>query len=608
MTTPLATFQETLSSVLLDDALHGADPAGTVRPGPPPPTQEIRVDEGLGAFGDTLGEGGMGVIRVATQRALERPVAVKSLKRANPSPGAVRHLLHEAHVAGLLDHPNVVPIHDIIIDDQGLPHIVMKRVEGRPWSHWARDREGVRDRLGVTDTLAWQLGVFLQVCNAVAYAHDRGILHRDLKLDNVMIGTFGEVLVLDWGIAVALDDRYGDRLPKVVDQKRVAGTPRYMAPEMALADGPAQGVHTDVYLLGGMLHHVLAGRPPHRGASVQEVLRGIPDSRPEIPDRVPGALRRIVERALQFEPTDRYPNVRALQQDVQAFLDHRGSVRLTRRAGRSLAALREAVGEEGSERATLHRLYDEARFGFEHALAEWPENTVARDGLDEARVALARWELDQDEPGTAAALLDSVAHPPAELVARARLGFARRQATRAELDALRADADPRIGRRTRLFVMGLIAIFWVVMPLTYAWFQPVFSWWQLLWSSVVLLASAAALAIWARDSLSRTQLNRVSMGAVLFMPLCHVALDLTCMALGVPTSVSVSLHPVLWFVLTGMVAITVIPPLWMASVGYAVAAVVGALWPWTLPWAVSVANVLLLVTAVLWGSRWVESR
>ena len=176
----------------VDAALAGAegDPSDTVRPEAAPTSPQIRAT-GLSDTGEELGRGGMGVVRAAIQRSLGRQVAVKAPMAEDPPAHVVRALLQEAFVTGILDHPNVLPIHDVVFDARGRPQIVMKRVEGQPWAALARKPAEILASFGAADPLEWNLGVFLQVCNAVAYAHDRGILHRDLKLDNVMIGRFG---------------------------------------------------------------------------------------------------------------------------------------------------------------------------------------------------------------------------------------------------------------------------------------------------------------------------------------------------------------------------------------------------------------------------------
>lgn len=596
------TYTDALDDLLDEagsDALK-ADPAETIRPrGEEAPLAPL--PGGLSEFGDTLGQGGMGIVRLATQRRLQRSVAVKSLKDPT-STRARQHLLHEGLVAGVLEHPNILPVHDIVVDEQGHPHIVMKRVEGEPWSAWAADPDRVREAFGVRDPLAWNLRVLLSVCNAMSYAHDRGILHRDLKLDNVMIGRFGEVVVLDWGIAVALDERYGERLPLARDQRRMAGTPRMMAPEMCLGKGELLGVRTDVYLLGGVLFQVLARRSPHTGADLREVLAGIPDFEPDLPPRVPAELRRIVARAMAADPADRFTDVASLAAEIGAFLEHRGSMRLAARANAALDGLVQALDRSDAPRSELFRRFDEARFGFEQALVDWPDNPLARDGLVEARIRFATWEIAHGEPATAEALLQLVDEVPAELEVALKVALADREAARAELEARRVDADPSVGLRTRMFVFGLVGLLWILGPLGFIPAEGMLRWWHLHAVSLALFGIVLGLAIWARDSLSKTALNRSSTAIVLFVPVAQVAFDLAQMGLDMTPMQAVLLRPALWGVLVAAYALTTVRGLWpVAMVFGLVAATAGTLPFWLTQVAVAGCNALLIAAL---ARRW----
>lgn len=593
------TFQQTLDEVLAAhrDLVGDAAPGATLRPSSAASAVDISL--GLGPFEETLGEGGMGVVRTARQRALNRTVAVKSLRGNTPSQAATRHLLHEAMAAGVLDHPNILPIYDIVVDAEGQPHILMKRVEGRPWSSWAHNPAAIRRDLGENDPLAWNLGVLISVCNAIAYAHDRGILHRDLKLDNVMIGAFGEVLVLDWGIAVALDERYGHRLALARDQRKLAGTPSHMAPELALAQGARQGPATDIYLIGAMLYHLLAGRPPHQGRTVEEVLASIPKVRPKLGDQVPGALARIVERALAFEPQDRYPDVLSLRDEVRAFLEHRASVRVARQAGQSLSDLQAAIEQGSTDKATLYRYFDQARFGFKQALSDWPQNPLAQGGLRSARLALARWEVDREQPGAAQTLIEPLDDPPADLVEQIRALQQEQEARQAELAGLRAERDPSIGQRTRTFVISLVGLTWITAPILYGFYRPIESLWVVFGSSMVPLILVLILGIWARDSLSRTALNRASWLTMMLIPIAQLILDTMLLSMGAEPEIALQLRPAIWACVAIMFCALILPTVLPATVLFVLVALTAPLWPEILPWTATVANVAL-VGQLLW--------
>ena len=221
----------------------------------------------------TLGEGGMGIVHAGVQHSLGREVAVKTLRPEVRSEATTLQLLREAWATGALEHPNVVPIYDISLDVEGYPQIVLKKIAGSSWAELMHDAETVRKRFRANHLLDWNLRILMQVCNAIQFAHSRGVLHRDLKPDNVMIGGFGEVYVLDWGIAVSLRDDDDGRLPLARHATEIAGTPCYMAPEMFDQTRAPLSPRTDVYQLGAILFEVVAARPPHDGASLEEIMR-----------------------------------------------------------------------------------------------------------------------------------------------------------------------------------------------------------------------------------------------------------------------------------------------------------------------------------------------
>jgi len=178
----------------------------------------------------TLSRGGMAVVHLATQTSLRRKVAVKRVRPEKLDGRAMGRLLREAWITGGLEHPNVPPVYDIALDAEGVPQIVLKRIEGVEWGVLMGAENAVQARFGVPDLMEWNLGVLLQVSNAVRFAHRRGILHRDIKPENVMIGEFGEVVLIDWGIAVSLRGEGRGQLPLAAEVTDVAGTPCYMAP------------------------------------------------------------------------------------------------------------------------------------------------------------------------------------------------------------------------------------------------------------------------------------------------------------------------------------------------------------------------------------------
>jgi serine/threonine protein kinase len=318
----------------------------------PPPSTEVRY-----RFGEVLGEGGMGEVLLAHDEHIGREVAVKRIRSTDPSAEELSRFLREARVQGRLEHPAVVPVHDLAVDRDGRPFFVMKRLTGTTMQELLGDLRilgegaGSEPRAGSeagaggearagreADAAATRrrlLRAFADVCLAVEFAHSRGIIHRDLKPANIMLGDFGEVYVLDWGVARAVTEAADPGAPPAplaplaADLKldtgdtlvgTVLGTPGYMAPEQLVGDrvGPA----ADIYALGCILFEIVAGVPLHaHGRNVNAPLAQ-PAVRPSArrPD-APPELDAVCERATRVDPEERFGSARALGAAVQAFLD-----------------------------------------------------------------------------------------------------------------------------------------------------------------------------------------------------------------------------------------------------------------------------------------------
>lgn len=276
----------------------------------------IRTRSGF-ELGPALAQGGMGVVRVAKQRSLNRDVVIKSVRPKLACDSATRMLMQEALILARLDHPNIVPIHDLRYENGEL-HAVLKKVDGVEWAALMHRPDLLRERLSVEDPLAWNLEILKTVCNAIHYAHSRGIVHRDLKPENVMIGQFGEVYVIDWGLAVCLDDDGSDHYPLARDATQLAGTPQYMAPEMlGEGDNPITE-RTDVYLLGALLYEIIAGRPPHTGRELSEIREQVLRSTPQLPPICSTELASICRIAMDPAPAARFESAAALRRAIAA--------------------------------------------------------------------------------------------------------------------------------------------------------------------------------------------------------------------------------------------------------------------------------------------------
>ncbi|MFW6051949.1 MAG: serine/threonine-protein kinase [Myxococcota bacterium] len=559
----------------------------------------------------TLGEGGMGVVHLAEQLALGRKVAVKTLRPEHRDDAAKLELLREAWVTGALEHPNVVPVYDVSLDDQGQPVIVLKRIEGMDWGSLMDDAERVRETFGAPDLLEWNLQILMQVCNAVSFAHSRGIVHRDLKPENVMVGEFGEVYVLDWGIAVSVRDDGTGRFPLASRATEMAGTPCYMAPEMLGGDRPALSPRTDVYLLGAILYEILTGLPPHDGDNPAKVIQSVLASEPRVPEDAPSELAAICRRAMARDPGARFASAEELRLAVRRFLDHRGSARLAEQAWRRLEELEAEIGGEGVADAAareegaahLYDLFGECRFGFRQALAEWPDNGRAREGLERAVAAMVRHELAQGDPRAASRLLGELSEPPPELAEAVERARRDEDARRRDLEELGRALDPHVGKRTRTFVAAALGALWTLSPLTGGLVleEVRATATQMYAVTGGMLAVALGLGLWARESLSKTLVNRRIFGSAVLVLSVQLALVAGSQVLGVDMDAVRSLAILLWCTVACMVAVTIDPRFWIVGAGYLATFFATARWPEHYYWLVAAANLNLTVMVVLFS-------
>ena len=315
----------------------------------------------------TINRGGMGVILQARDLRIRRTVAMKVMntKHQFSRENALR-FIDEAQITGQLDHPNIVPVHELGIDEQGEMFYTMKFVKGTTLDDVLRGIRTGRQKSIEKYHLTALLTIFQKVCDAVAFAHSKGIVHRDLKPENIMIGSFGEVLVMDWGLAkniaggrrepppeagadaAAMNARPDDLRGFETMHGLIVGTPPYISPEQARGELDKIDGRSDLYVLGQILYTILTLRPPVEGQTVNEIVEKILSSdiphpsshhqsarsgRRRKPDgaaesfvlahcpgnRVPDGLSAVTMKALALDPADRYQTVEDLQADITAF-------------------------------------------------------------------------------------------------------------------------------------------------------------------------------------------------------------------------------------------------------------------------------------------------
>lgn len=441
---------------------HGFDtlPTLTIEPDAPGEPRDPKTYLRLGA---PLGEGGVGVVHLATQTPLRRRVAVKSLKGS--STASRSDLLREARITGLLEHPSIIPVYTLGQDPLGRPLLVMKRVEGESWlEQLARDRDPDG---GPGRALARHVEVLMAVAGAVHFAHARGVVHRDLKPANVMTGAFGEVYVLDWGIALCRGEVARD-LALGAPGVGLVGTPAYMAPEMVRCDPAAIDERTDVYLLGATLHHVLVGRPRHEGATLEAVLTSAHASVPyDYGPRAPVELVRLARAACDPDPAARPPSAAAFRDALARFLAHQSANELAAEAHARLVELEHALGAEVPDGRRIQELMGECRFGFQLALRGWPESPSGRAGQAAVLRLMVEGELARGDVERARTLVAELGGDAA-LEARVRALERARESDRrriASLEQLRVDRDLAIGARRRSVLIAATGLVFCVSPI-----------------------------------------------------------------------------------------------------------------------------------------------
>jgi eukaryotic-like serine/threonine-protein kinase len=291
-----------------------------------------------------LGKGGMGEVVLLKDNDIERLVALKRLPQGAGADQLLR-FVKEIRTVGQLDHPNIVPVHDVGVDDRGRYYFVMKHLQGETLESIIRRLQQGDPEAHAHFTFQRRTQIFLSILQALAYAHRKGFIHRDLKPANIMVGPFGEVTVMDWGLARRMrsseePERAGAASPREVDalqtqEGSVLGTPLYMSPEQVYGEHSSLDARSDVYSLCVLFHELLFLRHYLEGRkSLNDILNGVLTVLPEVLDYhppahqqpVPPELCWFVHKGLAKDPAQRYPSVDEMMQALQKLLE--GQIRV----------------------------------------------------------------------------------------------------------------------------------------------------------------------------------------------------------------------------------------------------------------------------------------
>ncbi|MDF1813448.1 MAG: protein kinase [Verrucomicrobiales bacterium] len=329
------------------------DTVAITPPGTPAPVVETSIEEKY-TFHGQIARGGMGIIVSATDKKLNRPVAIKQLAGPEEDPTLVKQLIREAQITARLSHPGIIPIHELGHDAEGRVYYTMKHIRGEPLDKVLEKLRSGDQTMIEKSPFRRLLIIFSRICDAIGYANEKGIIHRDIKPDNIMLAPYGEYLLIDWGIAKDLNNPAPEDPTPVVSAFRyhpepgdygatlhgaVFGSPSYMSPEQARGDINSIDARSDVFGLGALLFEILTLSPPYEGETPEEAVKSaakreikrISEIRKEAPDpnipwphlngaELPESILAVAMKAMRMEPDERYQSAAELRRDIDAYL------------------------------------------------------------------------------------------------------------------------------------------------------------------------------------------------------------------------------------------------------------------------------------------------
>ena len=349
-----------------------------------------------------IGEGGLGQVDAAKQLCFNRRVAIKRVRSDRGNEIAEEQLKKEAQLMGELEHPAIPPVHLVGVDDSEQIALIMKFIQGNSWLEIMK-----RDRLKFNENELPQwyvdkhLNYFLRIGEALEFAHQKLIIHRDIKPENVVIGDYGEVYLIDWGIACKLNNEM-EYLGS-----SYAGTPCYASPEM-VSNNPVWDVKSDVYLMGATLYQIISGKPPHLGKSAFDVFKKIlNEPTPVLSADYPSTLRSICSCSMSKDPEERYTSVHSMLEDVRFYLTQGELTELHALATEDLQIIKSLAESEDEFSDEIEVVGGRCRFRLEEISLRWPDNRKVKlqlleclqiliaDAVKKKRLAVARTLLKQ---------------------------------------------------------------------------------------------------------------------------------------------------------------------------------------------------------------------
>ncbi|MCB2153648.1 serine/threonine protein kinase [bacterium] len=404
-------------------------------------------------FFKRIGAGGQGEVWLARQEELHRMVAVKVLLGHDEE-----SFRKEAMVAGALDHPNIIPIHQMCrVERYGAdqPALAMKLARGTPWSRLIRQEHPGDGEKPSFSYLSRHLRIFIAMCNALAYAHDRGIIHRDIKPSQVIVGEYGEVYLTDWGMAIVLVDEFtatrkldegaSGLMPTRESSSVACGTPAYMAPEQVDTSNDRIGRHTDIYLLGGVLFEILTGHPPREVSVYATAMLAIHENKHRlVPKDAPEELQAIIKQCFSTRPEARPESVLAVRKAVEEYIDGIGKQEDSRKLSDEVARKVAVLDETAYDYKTVGSLIQQANA----ARDLWPGNPEAEQLRRKLVVLQIEHALRQRDLGFARG---------------ACVGLPAEDETRVDLERRIAEADLQQKRHARQRRLALAASFLLLL-------------------------------------------------------------------------------------------------------------------------------------------------